>query len=81
MKIKTIESAELYYEVEYEIDLNNIPKELRDEVNKIIFSNNKKEERIKLLKRVCEEYGTVESSLTDGNANNFKIEEIKEIKL
>lgn len=80
MKIKTIESAELYYEVEYEIDLNNIPKELKTEINEIVFSNNE-EEKIKLLKRVCEEYGTVESSLTDGNANNFKIEEIKEIKL
>ena len=80
MKIKTIESAELYYEVEYEIDLNNIPKELKTEINEIIFSNNE-EEKIKLLKRVCEEYGTVESSLTDGNAGNFKIEEIKEIKL
>lgn len=80
MKIKTIESAELYYEVEYKIDLNNIPEELKDELDKIIFSNNE-EEKIKFLKRVCEEYGTIESSLTDGNAGNFKIEEIKEIKL
>ena len=80
MKIRTIEKAELYYEVEYEINLNSIPKELKDEIFKIIFSNNK-EEKIRLLKNICEEYGEVESSKTDGNADNFKIEEIQEIKL
>ena len=75
MIIKTQQSAKIYYNIDYEIDLEKIPKDKAEEL-KLLLEDNwyKHQDRIY---SILEEYGNViYSSDTDCDGENYEIEEI-----
>ena len=74
MRIKTLEEATVYYDVEYEVDETKLSS---DEMTKIkSIKKYSDEEDIKFLKRVLDKAGKVISSESRGEGSCFHILEV-----
>ena len=77
MRIKTLEEATVYYDVEYEVDETKLSS---DEMTKIkSIKKYSDEEDIKFLKRVLDKAGKVISSESRGEGSCFHILEVTDM--
>ena len=77
MRIKTLEEATVYYDVEYEVDETKLSS---DEMTKIkSIQKYSDDEDIKFLKRVLDKAGKVISSESRGEGSCFHILEVTDM--
>lgn len=77
MRIKTLEEATVYYDVEYEVDETKLSS---DEMAKIkSIQKYSDDEDIKFLKRVLDKAGKVISSESRGEGSCFHILEVTDM--
>lgn len=73
MRIKTLERATVYYDVEYEVDETKLSNEER---TKIKIINKFCADDLKILRRILEKAGEVVSSESRGEGSCFHILEV-----
>lgn len=73
MRIKTLEEATVYYDVEYEVDETKLST---DEITKIKSIKKYSDEDIKFLKTILDKAGEVISSESRGEGSCFHILEV-----
>ena len=77
MRIKTLEEATVYYDVEYEVDETKLSS---DEMTKLkLIKKYSDDEDIKFLKRVLDKAGKVISSESRGEGSCFHILEVTDM--
>lgn len=73
MRIKTLEEATVYYDVEYEVDETKLSNEER---TKIKIINKYCKDDLEFLRRILERAGTVVSSESRGEGSHFRVLEV-----